>query len=65
MKSCCYEAFAHTHLLYVQIGDVHMDQASLHTIHHAILLEVAEEVSHDGCSQATNPLAQNVRLQTL
>lgn len=65
IKCCSYEAYAHTHLLYVQVGDVHVDQASLHTIHHAVLLEVAEEVSHDRCSQTANPLTQNVGLQTL
>lgn len=65
IKRCSCEAYAHAHLLYVQVGDVHVDKAPLHAIHHAVLLEVAEEVSHDRCSQTANPLAQNVGLQTL
>src|SRR4029434_1095797 len=52
----------HTHLLNIQVGDVHVHQAALHTLHHAVVLEVGQQVPHDGRSQAANPLAQNIRL---
>lgn len=54
-----------THLLYIQVGDVHVHQTALYTLHHTIFLEVTEEVPHDRRRQAADPLAQDVRLQTL
>lgn len=59
------EPWGQTHLLYIQVGDVHVHQAALHTLHHTIFLEVTEEVPHDGRCQAADPLAQNVWLETL
>lgn len=42
-------SFVYVHLLYIQAGDVQMDNASLQAVHHTGALVMCEQVFHDGC----------------
>lgn len=65
----CFLASCHTHtqtyLLYVQAGDIQMDDAPLQTVHHTIAVVMGQEVPHDGRGQVTEAVGDNVRLQRL
>lgn len=51
------------HLLYVQAGDVQMDDASLQALHHTAALVMHEKVFHERCGKVTKAVCDNVGLQ--
>lgn len=51
------------HLLYVQAGDVQVDDASLQALHHRAALVMREKVFHDWCGKVTKAVCNNVGLQ--
>lgn len=53
------------HLLYVQAGDIQVDDASLQALHHTAALVMHEKVFHDWCGKVTKAVCDYVGLQGL
>ena len=51
--------------MYVQTGYVHMDNASLHVLHHALALVVVDKVLHYVWCDGRQLVTQDVGLQAL